>query len=67
MPDIKNCIEEIIQVCNRHGVVLSHEDSQGAFFFLEKSGLEGQKHFRTGETMIEVYHGWLRHAELRED
>lgn len=62
--DIKPCIEEIIQVCDKHGLVLSHEDSQGGFQFIKKNSLEGQNHARSGKPMVDIYHDWLREAEL---
>ncbi len=30
-PEVKRFIEEIIEVCKKHGYSISHEDSQGAF------------------------------------
>lgn len=64
MLDIKNCIEEIIKVCDKHNVVLSHQDHHGAFEFLKKSDVEKQTQARSGKPMLEVYHEWLRDAEL---
>lgn len=62
--NIEDCIEEIIQVCNKHGVVLSHQDSHGAFQFLLKSEIEKTTQARSGRPMLEVYHEWLRDAEV---
>lgn len=57
-PRITDIVNEIIEVCDRHGVVLGHEDSHGGFLFRKKEDMKPE--------YVEIYHKWLRGADWKQ-